>query len=186
MGRVAVKQAALRIWLKLVRRLGRSGVAGAMALLAGIALAAELPQLQRQAREAAASRAAQALAAQHRAPARPASLSPADTARAYVDAFPTLRQNAADLAQVFAAAESRHVPLTKGEYQLKSDPNAAFVVYTATFPVHGEYDALKGFSADVLNALPHVAMDELHLSRDNAGSTTLDAVVRFTFYYRSL
>ena len=43
--------------------------------------------------------------------------------------------------------------LTKGEYQLKSEPNAAFVVYTATFPVHGDYDALKGFSADVLNAL---------------------------------
>jgi hypothetical protein len=176
----------LRSWLKLVRRLGRSGVAGAIAMLAGIVLAAGLPQLQREAREADASRAALGLSARHRVLAQPASLSPADTARAYVDGFPALRQNAADLAQVFAAADRHHVLLTKGEYQLKSEPNAAFVVYTATFPVHGEYDPLKGFSADVLNALPHAAMDELHMSRDNAGSTALDAVVRFTFYYRSL
>jgi hypothetical protein len=181
-----MKHGLLRTWLKLVRRLGRSGVAGAIALLAAIALAAELPRLQREAREAAASRAALAPAGQHRVLAQPASLSPADTARAYVDGFPALRQNAADLVQVFAAADRHHVLLAKGEYQLKSEPNAAFVVYAATFPVHGEYDSLKGFSADVLNALPHVAMDELHLSRDNAGSTALDAVVRFTFYYRSL
>ncbi len=181
-----MKQALLRIWLKLVRRLGLSGVAGAVALVAGIALAATLPQLQRETRATVASRAAQALAAQQRAQARPVSLSPADAARAYVDGFPMLSQNAADLTQVFSAAQGRHVQLTKGEYQLKSEPNAAFVVYTATFPVHGDYDSLKGFSADVLNALPHAAMDELHLSRDNAGSTALDAVVRFTFYYRSL
>jgi len=179
-------QAPLRIWLKLVRRIGHAGVAGAVALLVGIALAATLPQLQRETRASVASRAAQALAAQQRAQARTVSLSPADSTRAYVEGFPVLSQNASDLTQVFAAAQGRHVQLTKGEYQLKSEPNAAFVVYTATFPVHGDYDALKGFSADVLNALPHVAMDELHLSRDNAGSTALDAVVRFTFYYRSL
>jgi hypothetical protein len=180
-----MKQALLRTWLRVVRRIGPSGVAGVIVLLAGVALAATLPQLRREAREAVAARAAHALAAQERGLARPVSLSPAEVARTYVDGFPALSQNAADLTQVFAAAQTHHVQLTKGEYQLKSDSNAAFVVYTATFPVHGEYDALKGFSADVLSALPHVAMDELHLSRDNAGSTALDAVVRFTFYYRS-
>jgi len=181
-----MKQALTRIWLKLVRRIGHSGIAGAIALLAAVALAATLPRLQRETRETVASSAARALAAQQRALARPVSLTPADAARGYVAGFPALSQNAADLAQVFSAAEGRHVQLVKGEYRLKVEPNAPFVVYTATFPVHGEYDALKGFSADVLNALPHVAMDELHLSRDNAGSTALDAVVRFTFYYRSL
>jgi len=181
-----MRQTFSRLWFRLVRRIGHAGIAGAVALLAGIALAALLPQLQRDVRAAAAARAAHALAAQQRALARPVALSPAEVARAYVDGFPAMSQNAADLVQVFAVARNHHVQLAKGEYQLKSDPGAAFVVYTATFPIHGEYDALKGFSADVLNALPHVAMDELHLSRDNAGSTALDAVVRFTFYYRSL
>ena len=181
-----MKVSVPRIWLKLVRRIGHAGIAGLAALVAAVVLAATLPQLQRETRETVASRAALALAARNGSLARPVSLSPADAARAYVDGFPVLSQNAADLAQVFAVAQGRHVQLTKGEYQLKVEPGAPFVTYTATFPVHGEYDALRGFSADVLNALPHVAMDELHLSRDNAGSTALDAVVRFTFYYRSL
>ena len=180
-----MRQVVSRIWLRLLRRVGPAGIAGAVALLAGIALAATVPQLRRDLREAVALRTSQAAATQQRGLAHPVSLSPADAARAYVDGFPSLGQNAADLGQVFAAAQGHHVQLAKGEYQLKADPNATFVVYTATFPVHGEYDALKGFSADVLNALPHVAMDDLHLSRDNAGSTALDAVVRFTFYYRS-
>jgi hypothetical protein len=181
-----MKQALLRIWLRASRRLGPAGVSGVIALLAAVGIAAALPRLHREVREATAARAAHALATQQPGLTRPVSLSPADAARGYVDGFPSLGQNAADLSRVFAAAEGRRVQLAKGEYQLKSDPNAAFVVYTATFPVHGEYDALKGFTADVLGALPHVAMDELHLTRDNAGSTTLDAVVRFTFYYRSL
>lgn len=179
-----MKQALSRTWLKLVRRLGPSGVAGAIALVTAVALAAGLPRLQRETRAEIASGAAQSLAAQKPGQLRPVSLTPADAARAYVDGFPALSQNASDLARVFAAAQGRHVQLTKGEYQLKSEPDAAFVVYTATFPVRADYEALKGFSADVLDALPHVAMDELHLSRDNAGSTALDAVMRFTFYYR--
>ena len=179
-----MKQWLLRTWLRLVRRVGYSGIAGGLVLVAGLALAASLPALKRETQDSVASMARTQAAREH-LPARAAPVSPGDAARAYVDAFPALSQNAADVAQVFAAAQLRHIPLPKGEYQLKAEPNAPFVTYTATFPVHGDYEALKGFSADVLSALPHVAMDELRLSRDSAGSATLDAVVRFTFFYRS-
>jgi hypothetical protein len=181
-----MNQLLVRTWLKLARRIGYSGIAGCIALVAALSLVASLPALKRDTQEAVASMAARAQAARQRVPVRTAATSPADSVRAYISAFPPLGQNAADVAQVFAAAELRHIALPKGEYQLKAEPNAPFVTYTATFPVHGDYDALKGFSADVLTALPHVAMDELRLSRENAGSATLDAVVRFTFFYRSV
>ena len=174
-----------RLWLRLVRRIGYSGIIGSVVLAAGLALALALPALERDTRNATASMAASSLAARQRGQSRAVPVSPADAARVWVEGFPALSQNAADVAQVFAAAQLRHVQLPKGEYQLKAEPNAPFVTYTATFPVHGDYDALKGFSADVLNAMPHVSMDELRLSRDSAGTTTLDAVVRFTFFYRS-
>jgi hypothetical protein len=180
-----MKSFAWRLWLKLVRRVGHAGIAGGVILAAGLALVLSLPALEHDARNAAASLAARGMAARQRAPSRPAPVSPLEAAHAWVDGFPALSQNAADVAQVFAAAQLRHVQLPKGEYQLKAEPGAPFITYTATFPVHGDYDALKGFSADVLSALPHVSMDELRLSRDSAGTTTLDAVVRFTFFYRS-
>jgi hypothetical protein len=50
--------------------------------------------------------------------------------------------------------------------------------------VQSQYGALKDFIADVLRALPNASMDDLRMSRSNAGSTTLDTVVRFTFVYR--
>jgi len=174
-----------RLWLALVRRIGYAGIAGGLVLAAGLALAIALPTLERDTREATSAMAARALAARQQVRTAPASASPADAARAYVEGFPALSQNAADMAQVFAAAQLRHLQLPKGEYQLKAEPNAPFVMFTATYPVHADYDSLKGFSADVLSALPHVSMDELRMSRDTAGSTTLDAVVRFTFFYRS-
>lgn len=180
-----MKSFVRRLWLKLVRRVGYSGIAGGVLLATGLALVLSLPTLQRDTRNATASMAARSLAARQGIQSRPGPVSPAEAARAWVDGFPALSQNAADVAQVFAAAQLRHVQLPKGEYQLKAEPGAPFITYTATFPVHGDYDALKGFSADVLNALPHVSMDELRLSRDSAGTTTLDAVVRFTFFYRS-
>ncbi len=180
-----MKQLLVRTWLTLVRRIGYSGVAGCLALVAATALAASLPALKRDTQDTVASIAARTAAARRHAPAASVATSPADAVRAYVGAFPSLGQNAADVAQVFAAAELRHIALPKGEYQLKIEPNAPFVAYTATFPIHGDYEALRGFGADVLTALPHVAMDELRISRDNAGSATLDAVVRFTFFYRS-
>lgn len=181
-----MNKASSRLWWTLVRRIGYAGIAGALILVAGVALQASLPALERDTRSATSEMAARALAARQPARTRPAPAAPADAARAYVEGFPAMSQNAADVAQVFAAAQLRNVQLPKGEYQLKVEPNAPFIMYTATYPVHADYAALKGFSADVLNALPHASMDELRMSRDNAGSTTLDAVVRFTFFYRSV
>jgi hypothetical protein len=102
-----------------------------------------------------------------------------------VSRFPALTQSANDLEQVFALAKRRNIDLLKGDYQLKSEANTSLVSYTATFPVRNEYGALKAFAADVLQALPHVSMDELRMSRADSGSGALDSVVRFTFIYGS-
>lgn len=174
-----------RAWLTSLRRVGYVGTVGGIALGAGLVLALALPAFERDTRETTRALVARSLSEARRQGPRAPTASPAESARAYVAGFPLLGQNAADVAQLFTAAQARHLQLQKGEYQLKAEPNAPFVTYTATFPVHGDYDTLKGFSADVLNALPHASMDELRLSRDSVGSTTLDAVVRFTFFYRS-
>jgi hypothetical protein len=177
---------ARRAWTRIARRIGHTGIAGVAALAAVVVLAACLPALRRQAADAAAAAHRQAAADRARPPVRAIAAAPADAARAYADAFPALSQNAADMRTLFAAAQSRHLQLPKGEYQLKATPGSPFVMYTATFPIRADYDATQGFCADVLGALPHAALDELRLSRDSAGSTALDAVVRFTFFYRNL
>jgi hypothetical protein len=174
-----------RLWIRLTRALGVSGTVAIALLIPAIGLAAWMPTFRRDAVDAAALLVVKTQLASPRAQTGTRSISDVELTREFVAGFPILEQNATDIESIFEAAKAHNVALLKGEYQLKLEPNASFVVYTATFPIRSDYGALKDFSADVLKALPHVAMDELRLTRDSAGSTSIDAVVRFTFFYRS-
>ena len=176
---------ARRLWRRSTRRLGHAGMAAAIAVLAAATLAALLPVIARRAHAATyALHVAQRLAAV-RGPAAAAAPTQAQLLQEFVDGFPSVDRNAADIAEVFAAADAHHLALPKGEYKLDADPSGSIVSYSATFPVRGDYVTLKDFCADVLSTLPHASMDELRIARDNAGSPSLDAVVRFTFFYRN-
>ena len=174
-----------RLWLRLIRSVGYPGVVGIALLIPVLALAAWLPRLKQDTQEMASSIDAKTRAAGRRLQPAPRASSEADITRDFVSGFPLLAQNSADLETLFNAASVRQIVLLKGEYQLKMEPQAPFMMFTATFPVRGDYATLKDFSADILTALPHVAMDELRLTRDAVASTALDATVRFTFFYRS-
>ncbi|MEP7294944.1 MAG: hypothetical protein ABI702_02065 [Burkholderiales bacterium] len=180
-----MKRELKRLWLRLIRSVGYPGMAGIALLIPALVLAAWLPRLKQDTQNLASSIDAKTRAAARRVQAAPRTLSEADITRDFVSGFPLLAQNSADLETLFTAASARHIMLLKGEYQLKTEPQAPFITYTATYPVRGDYATLRDFSADVLTALPNVAMDELRLTRDAVGSTALDATVRFTFFYRS-
>jgi hypothetical protein len=170
-------------WRRIQRRIGWAGIAALFLALLGVGLAAWLVDVQRDAD------AIHQLRVTHRPVPRPVTaMATAATVQGGVDewvgGFPTLAQNAADLAVIFASAERNHVALTKGEYQLKTESGSPFVVYTASFPVRAPYSALKAFAADVLTKLPHGGLDDLQLMRDSAGATELESVVRFTLIYR--
>jgi hypothetical protein len=173
-------------WRRALRRVGYPGLLALALLLPAAVIALWLPQASRRADDLRAALVAQADAiARHGQPVkRPPSSG--EQAAQFVAGFPALAQSSSDLGEVFAIAKRRNVALPKGEYQLKADPSTSLIAYSVTFPVRNEYAALKGFTADVLEALPHASMDELRLSRTDAGTGVLDGVVRFTFIYRSL
>jgi hypothetical protein len=180
-----MKRALWRTWMRLRRALGYPGIVGIALLLPAAALAIWLPRFQQEAKgltDTLQQRTRIAMRHQVSASREP---SDADVMREFVTSFPPMDRNKADLEAIFAAAAQRKVMLPKGEYQLKVDPNSPLTTYTATFPIRSDYATLKDFSADVLTAMPHVSMDEFHMSRDGAASTSLDAVLRFTLFYRS-
>jgi len=174
-----------RTWRRALRRVGRPGLFGIALLIAAVLIALWLPQLTRQTDGLRAALTMQADAAPRQERSSRPRLSHGEQAAEFVSAMPPMSQSAGDLSTVFAIAARRNMSLPRGEYQLKVEPNVALVSYTVTLPVRGDYGALKGFSADVLEALPNGSMDELRMTRSDVGSTTLDALVRFTLVYRS-
>jgi hypothetical protein len=175
-----------RVWRRVLRRIGYPGLFALALLMVTTAIALWLPRLKLQSDELRATLAVQAsmLDRQNRPSQR--RLTSEERAAEFVASAPTLSQSASDLSEVFAIAKRRNLALPKGDYQLKAEPNTTLVSYSITLPLRNDYGALKGFTADVLEALPHASLDELRMSRADAGSSVLDAVVRFTFVYRSL
>lgn len=175
-----------RLWQRALRQLGNPGLLALALLIPALAIAWSLPRQSRKADDLRAALAAKAdTLARQREPVQ-RRISSGEQLVEFVARFPALTQSSDDLDRVFALAKRSKVNLLKGEYQLKPEPNTALVAYTATFPIRVQYATLKAFTADVLEAMPHVSMDELRMSRNDAGADALDSVVRFTFVYRSL
>lgn len=175
-----------RAWQRVFRRLGPPGLIALALLVPAVLIAVSMPRLNREADELRATLAVKADAMLRMAPPARREMSTGEQVLDFVSGFPPLTQSSADLDKVFDTAKRRNISLPKGEYLLKVEPNSPLVTYTATFPVRNDYGSLKDFTADVLTALPHASMDELRMTRTDAASSVLDAVVRFTFVYRNL
>jgi hypothetical protein len=180
-----VNRHAQRLWQRALRRFGTPGLLAMALLLPTMVIALSMRSASRNAEELRATLVARAEAIARQGHPTRRRMTDGEQVGEFVATFPPLAQSAADLEQVFDAAKRRGVTLAKGEYQLKAEPSAPLASYSATFPVRNDYGALKAFTADVLTALPHVSMDELRMSRSDAGTGVLDSVVRFTFIYRN-
>jgi len=108
----------------------------------------------------------------------------AEQVEAFVSALPSSGQTTDDIEQVFRIAKANQISLIKGEYKFTRTPGDPLARYTATFPVHASYVAIRNFSAQLLDALPHIAVDELRMNRVNADDTMLDSEIRLSFVYR--
>jgi hypothetical protein len=193
----------LVVWRRLQRRLGWTGLCGAAALLAGAAGAVALGELRAR-QESLGQRIAPAHAQavqqplsaappgqagqlEHGSAAQPrgAAAAPEALSLAHLSAqLPRLSENAADLEKLFALATVHQLTLAKGDYQLAADAASPVQAYTVTLPATQSYAVLRQFSAEVLRALPHAALDELRLERADAASTEAHARLRFTLIYR--
>ena len=174
-----------RLWQRAVRRLGMPGVVALLLLLPLLAIVLSLPRLESQSDELRVALATELEVSARQAPPAPPRKSRVELTTDFVAGFPFIEQSSSDLEKVFALATQRKLALPKGDYQLKQEPNAPLLTYTVSLPLRSEYGALKDFAADVLSALPHVSMDEMRMTRSDAGSAVLDSMVRFTFVYRS-
>ena len=102
----------------------------------------------------------------------------------FVETLPPLMQVSADLEYVFMSARQHNIQLLKGDYKYRHELNDPLASYTATFPVHADYAAIRDFSADILGTLPNAALDDLRMARDSADASQLESEIRLTFFYR--
>ena len=173
-----------RAWQRLYRRLGWPGLLGGLLAAAAMVLALAGRSLQHDSDDAVAQLEQQGAALRRLHATRAgagAAVIPGDLT---LDALPSFHRNGEDLKQLFASAREAHVNLPKGDYALKSEPGSPLITYTATFAVREPYAVLKAFAASLLQEIPHAALEELRMSRNESTATVLDASLRITLVYR--
>lgn len=174
-----------RSWHWVQFRLGAAGVLGAGLLLAAAIGLAFATRAHRET-EWLSTRTEQARArVAQNATVHTEDHSPAEQLARFQQWFPLAEQSTADLRVIFAAAQSAHVDLAKGEYALRPvEGSGGLERFDVIFPVKEHYAPVKTFVAEVLNRLPHASLDELRVERPGSATDQLDSRVHFTLFYR--
>lgn len=102
----------------------------------------------------------------------------------FLEWLPPLATNAADVQRLFLLAKETGVDLIKADYQQTVEPGLEIVRYQITLPVKEKYLTVRRFATGALNALPHLALDELQFARTEASTDVVEAQLRFTLFYR--
>jgi hypothetical protein len=83
-----------------------------------------------------------------------------------------------------SAAARQRLAVSTAEYRITTSGTGPLLRYQISLPLRGDYVALHAWLSDVLNALPHAALDDISLKREDAGQPLLDARVRLTVFMR--
>lgn len=172
---VARTQALAFVWN---RHLGWPAWAG-LALLVGVALVQwqVRPMLQRDSSRLEARWAALANA--------PASRAVDVSARPSLPSgeLPSTRQRGRDLEWLVSAAQRAGLGLERADYSLGAATAGALTRVEATLPLTGSYASVRRFVAEVLNELPHSALESLQIERATAQAKELQATARLVLFY---
>ncbi|MDP4300545.1 GspMb/PilO family protein [Leptothrix discophora] len=175
---------------------GRPGLVGLAGLLVALYLVGiEAPSLKQRQAELAQRLALQQEEAA-RTPAtrsRPARLAAVSNAIALLESLPPPSQRGADLTRLVELAVQQKVELARGDYaveRLDGTADAAVLgdeaisQWRLQLPVRGSYAQLRRFAAEMLNTMPHVALDGLQIDRPDTQQADLETTLRITFFYR--
>ena len=97
--------------------------------------------------------------------------------------IPSARQRGRDLEMLVAAAQRAGLGLEPADYSLGAATAGALTRVEATLPLTGSYAGVRRFVAEVLNELPHAALESLQLERANAQAKELQATARLVLFY---
>lgn len=163
------------------RRLGRTGLAGLLMLIAATAIHfAHTRPLQDETRALEARIATQQIAVQ-RAAARPVVVA---APIGFVDNLPDTSVASGVIGQLEQLAQVHGLKLLRGQYAQSPVSGTPLMRWQMTLPVKAEYPKIIAFAATSLQALPSLALEEFKFKRDNIETTTLDADLRFSLYLR--
>ena len=169
-------------WLQLRHELGWQGIGGVVLLIVGLIISnvALRPIEERvaQAREQVESQ------DQHtELGAMNGSGSPTAEMEKFYDFFESGKELTDYLAKIYSVAQANSLQLRQGDYKVINSKGERITQYQITLPVTGGYNQIRGFAAQVLDAMPTLSLDMIRFERKQSNDPVVDAEIIFTLYY---
>lgn len=98
---------------------------------------------------------------------------------------PEQNTHLADLGRLFKLAKDKGVNLGAIEYRVEPSTTLPILVRTLNLRVNEEYPKLKGFVAELLNAFPHVSLQEIRIERKDDAALQEHVMLKLSFLYQS-
>ena len=171
-------------WNQLRHELGWQGISGIVLIVVGLMLSnAVLTPVEERAAEAREQVAAQdtrtSLGAEMQ---RQVNNSPAAMLEKFYDFFSSNQETTDYLAKIYSLAQANGLVLNKGDYKVTRNQGERITQYQISLPLTGGYNPIRSFTADVLDEIPTLSLDQIRFERKQANDTTVEAEVIFTLY----
>lgn len=169
---------------QLRHELGWQGISGVVLILAGLIISnAVLMPVEERAAEMRSQVAEQDTRASLGAEMqRPVNNSPVAMLEKFYDFFSSNQETTDYLAKIYSLAQANGLVLKKGDYKVARNQGQRITQYQISLPLSGGYNAIRGFTADVLDEIPTLSLDQIRFERKQANDTTVEAEVVFTLY----
>jgi hypothetical protein len=161
-----------------VARMGMTGVAGTLSLLAAAVLAIVVWLPAHHAIRSLAEQLSQV------SQLRPVPATQTLTPHQFAGTLPTRGQIPALLGTVLVQANDAGVVLEQGKYTYTPAAGNRLARYAFEFPIKADYASIRSFINKSLAAVPALGLDKLRIERKNVGDPTVNAEVGFVIYMR--
>jgi len=88
------------------------------------------------------------------------------------------------LSMMDEVAIKQHLILNRGDYKFSQTKEGQLLRYEIVIPVMGKYTQVHQFVAEVLQALPALALSDLQIKRENSLSPTVEARLVFALFLK--
>lgn len=100
----------------------------------------------------------------------------------FYEFFPPPRTLPDWLARLNEIAGKHGLALERGEYKWIQERGWRLQRYQMILPVKGNYEQIRAFVADLLVAVPALAVNEITLKREGIAATTVEAQIKLTLF----
>lgn len=102
----------------------------------------------------------------------------------FYDFFPEIDSTPLRIREVVQSAMQSGVEISGTDYRMVREKDVKLVRYEMALPVRGQYSQVRGFIAEVLRAVPAMALVDISIRRESADAGLLEASLKFNLYLR--